>query len=164
MRTSRTGRKFSLGCRLALLLLACLPATLFAGEPRLEVIEFSSRALRNNPLHDPAVRSVAVFLPAQSTNGARLPVVYYLPGFGNSSESFIRNSNAWLKLTQKLADEITPMLLVVVDGRTRWSGSQYLNSTAQGNYADYVCEEIVSQVESRHPATAQGVHLSLIHI
>ena len=158
MQTNRTGRKFNLVGRLALLLvLAGVPAKVFSGEPRLDVIEFSSRALRNNPLHDPTVRSVAVFVPAQGTNGARLPVVYYLPGYGNSSESFIRNSNAWLKLTQKLADEITPMLFVVVDGRTRWGGSQYLNSSAQGNYADYVCKEIVSQVESHYPAAKRGV-------
>jgi S-formylglutathione hydrolase FrmB len=156
MRTNQTGRKFSLGCRLALLL-ACFAANVFAGGPRLDAIEFSSRMLKSNPLHDPAVRSVAVFVPAQCTNGARLPVVYYLPGYGNYSGNFIRNSNAWLKLTQELADEITPMLLVVVDGRTRWGGGQYLNSAGQGNYADYVCKEIVCQVENRYPAATQGV-------
>ena len=160
MRRNRIGRKFSVGCRLALLLallLACFAAKVFAGAARLDVIEFSSRALKNNPLHDPAVRSVAIFVPAQYRNGARWPVVYYLPGYGNYSGNFIRNSNAWLKLTQEMADEITPMLLVVVDGRTRWGGGQYLNSTGQGNYADYVCKEIVSQVEGRYPAATQGV-------
>jgi len=40
-----------------------------------------------------------------------------------------------------------------VDGRNRWGGSQYLNSSAQGNYADYVCDEIVSRVESRYGIT-----------
>ena len=45
------------------------------------------------------------------------------------------------------------MLLVVVDGRNRWGGSQYLNSPAQGNYADYVCDEIVSLVENRYLIT-----------
>jgi S-formylglutathione hydrolase FrmB len=154
MQTTQIGRKFSRGCRLALLL-ACFQV--FADEPRLDIIEFSSHALKNNPLHDPAVRSVAIFVPAQYKKGARLPVVYYLPGYGNYFENFIRNSNAWLKLTQKVADEITPVLIVVVDGRTRWGGGQYLNSAAQGNYADYVCREIVLQVESRYPAATQGV-------
>ena len=63
----------------------------------------------------------------------------------------------WLKITQQIADEITPMALVVVDGKTRWGGSQYLNSAAQGNYEDFVCDEIVAVVESRHPATTNGV-------
>src|ERR1039457_2046238 len=149
MTTNRTGRRFNFICHLALLL-ACLPAKAFAGEARLDVIEFSSEALEKNPLHDLTARSVAVFIPLQYTNGARLPVVYYLPGFGNHSENFIRDSNVWLKFTQKIADEITPVLFMVVDGRTRWGGSQYLNSAAQGNYADYVCKDIVSEVEGRY--------------
>jgi|GEM_PF-355734 len=128
-----------------------------AGEARLEVLQFDSPALKNNPLHDPSARPVAVFLPAQATNGARLPVIYYLPGYGNSTESFIRNSNVWTQFTQKIADDITPMILVVADGKTRWGGSQYLNSAAQGNYADYVCDEIVAAVEARHPLPVAGV-------
>jgi enterochelin esterase family protein len=124
---------------------------------RLEVITLQSRALKNNPLHDSATRLVPVFLPAQATSGSRLPVIYYLPGYGNSADKFLLNSNLWLKFTQKISDEITPMILVVADGKTRWGGSQYLNSAAQGNYEDYVCDEIVSAVESRHPAPTHGV-------
>ena len=125
--------------------------------PRLDVIKFAGRALNGNPLHDPVVRRIAVFIPAQYTNGERLPIVYYLPGWGGSSENFIRDQTHWRALTQKLADEVTPMLLVVVDARTHWGGSQYLNSPAQGNYADYVCQDVVSEVESRYPAPTNGV-------
>jgi S-formylglutathione hydrolase FrmB len=133
------------------------PFILSAGETRMEVITLDSHALRNNPLHDPSLRSIPVFLPAQATNGARLPMVYYLPGYGNSADNFISDSNGWLKFTQQVADEVTPVVLVIVDGKTRWGGSQYLNSAAQGNYEDYVCDEIVSAVETRHPAAANGV-------
>lgn len=138
-------------------LLFLLPLLLHAGEAHLEVIHFNSRVLKNNPLHDPASRDVAVFVPAQLTNGATSPLVYYLPGYGGSSEDFIANSNAWLKFTQKIADEITPLVFVVVDGHTRWGGSQYLNSPAQGNYEDYVCDEIVKVVETQHPAGNRGL-------
>ena len=122
-------------------------------EARLDVIEFPSRVLKNNPLHDPSIRRVAVFVPDQITNHVALPVVYFLPGYGNSSDGFINDSNAWCKFTQKLADEVTPLLLVVVDGRNRWGGSQYLNSPAQGNYADYLCDEIVPLIEARYRIT-----------
>jgi len=144
--------------RLLLFLLAVLLFTMArAGQPRLDVIEFESDALKGNPLHDPVVRPVAVFIPAQYTNRNRLPIIYYLPGWGGSSEDFIKNRNRWLALTQKFADEVTPMILVVVDGRTRWGGSQYLNSPAQGNYADYVCKDVVPEVESRYPAPTNSV-------
>ena len=140
-----------------LMLAAWLAARLPASAGRLEVLTLDSVKLRNNPLQDPATRQVAVFLPDQITNGKRLPLVYYLPGFGGSPGNFINNSNIWSAFTQKLADELKPVVLVVVDGRTRWGGSQYLNSPAQGNYEDYICEEIVAAVEARYPAPTQGV-------
>jgi S-formylglutathione hydrolase FrmB len=143
-----------IACWLALVLAAPVGS---CSQARLEVIQLESRALKDNPLHDPASRLVPVFLPVQATNGARLPVVYYLPGFGNDSAGFIRDSNAWLRFTQKVADEVTPVVIVMVDGKTRWGGSQFLNSAAQGNYEDYVCDEIVRAVESRHPVPESGI-------
>ena len=139
------------------LLVVWLMPLLPAGAGRLEVLTLDSVRLKDNPLHDPTKRQVAIFLPSQSTNGARLPVVYYLPGFGGSPGSFINNSNVWSAFTQNIADEIKPVVLVVVDGRTRWAGSQYLNSAAQGNYEDYICDEIVPAVETHYPVPTNGV-------
>ena len=119
-------------------------------EPRLEVLELSSRALKHNPLGDPVTRRVAVFVPEQATNGVLLPIVYYLPGFGGSAENAIKDSARWLKTTEALANRGTPVVIAIVDAKTRWGGSQYLNSAAQGNYADYICNEIVPLVEQRH--------------
>src|ERR1017187_6488748 len=119
MTQSPTGRTFEIYfCVTVLLWLAFAPAGLFAADARLEVVTLRSRALKNNPLHDPDTRPVPIFLPAQATNGARLPVIYYLPGYGNSADNFIKDSNVWLMLTQKIAAEITPMVLVVADGKT----------------------------------------------
>ena len=119
-------------------------------EGRLEVLELSSRALRHNPLGDPVTRRVAVFTPEQATNGVPLPVVYYLPGFGGSSESAIKDPTRWRKTTEELAAAGNPVVIAIVDAKTRWGGSQYLNSPAQGNYADYICDEIVPLVERRY--------------
>jgi enterochelin esterase family protein len=128
-----------------------------AAEPRLDTIEFASQTLQGNPLHDPTVRRVAVFIPSPYAATNPLPIVYYLPGWGGSSDNFITGQKQWIARNQTFADEVTPVLLVVVDGRTRWGGSQYLNSPAQGNYADYICREVVREVESRYPAPAGGV-------
>jgi S-formylglutathione hydrolase FrmB len=49
------------------------------------------------------------------------------------------------------------MLIVVVDGWTKWGGSQYLNSPAQGNYADFVCQEAVAAIEALYPVPASGI-------
>ena len=144
--------------RWPLLLALCLFSTLLCAEPRLDVVEFSSRALRNNPLKDPIVRRLAIFLPSQATHQMPIPVVYYLPGYRGSSESYIKGSEKWLAYVQKLADQQMPVLLVIGDCRTHWGGSQYLNSPAQGNYDDYISKEIVSLVETRHPKIASRKH------
>jgi len=141
------------GALLLLLAVAWLPA---AGAS-LEVITLHSAALKNNVLHDPDTRLVPIFLPAQATNGMPLPVLYYLGGYGSSAAKIVANSNSWLNYVQKVADDGTPVILVVADGWTHWGGGQFLNSPAQGNYADFVCDEVVHAVESRHPVPATGV-------
>jgi S-formylglutathione hydrolase FrmB len=148
-------RKLARPFILWLLLLALQLSALAA--PRLEVITFDSHVLKGNPLHDPTVRSVAVFLPSQAVPGTRLPIVYYLPGYGGAPGGYISHSNVWLNFTQSLADDVTPVALVIVDGRTRWGCGQYLNSPAQGNYEDYICDEIIPIVEARFPAATNGV-------
>ena len=143
-------------CPLFALMMLCISVRA-AEAPRLEVIDFESPSLKNNPLHDPVRRKIAIFVPSQCSNNCRLPIVYYLPGFGGSSDGFIRRSNQWLAFTQKLADEVTPMLFVAIDARTRWGCSQYLNSPAQGKYASYICDDVVREVEKRYPAPLNGV-------
>jgi len=146
---------FRTGGRLLVALCWLIPTSSRAGA-HLDVLDFESRILKGNPLHDPNFRRVGVLVPAQYTNDVALPVVYYLPGYGDSSETFINDATNWIRFAQKLAEEVTPVLLVVVDGRNRWGGSQYLNSTAQGNYADYVCDEIVARVETRYHLITTG--------
>jgi len=130
-------------------------ANALAGPPvaRIEVLEIPGRTLRGNPLNDPVVRRAALFIPQQAKAGEALPVVYFLPGYGASSEDFIAQGerSAFAELVQRLADDGLPLVIAVPDCRNRWGGSQYLNSTAQGNYADYVADEIVGEVEAKHP-------------
>lgn len=144
---------------LALGLLVTCPAR----SAQLVVLSQNSVHLAHNPLHDSSARQTAVFVPSQFTNGAALPVVYYLPGFGNSSASFIAHSNSWCEFVQSLADHTAPVIFAVVDARTHWACSQYLNSPAQGDYADFICDEIVSSVEARFPSCARAQRIIAGH-
>lgn len=121
---------------------------------RFETIEVAGETLRGNPLNDPVARRVAIFAPRQAKASEPLPIVYFLPGFGGSSEEFIAQGerSAFAALVQQLADGGLPLVIAVPDGRNRWGGSQYLNSPAQGNYADYIADEVVAAVEKKYPA------------
>ena len=123
-----------------------------------EALEVPGVTLKGNPLGDPTVRRVAVISPGNARPDQPLPILYYLPGWGGSSEEYLRGAQTpFSALAQELAVRVA-----VVDGRTRWGGSQFLNSTALGNYADYVSDEVVRTVEARY-ALASGRRLIAGH-
>jgi S-formylglutathione hydrolase FrmB len=126
-------------------------------EATADVLEFTSTNLVGNPLHDPAQRRALICLPSNVASNAAAPIVYFLPGFGNSAEKFLKNKATWLRFVEKVSTEIGPMRLVIIDGHNRWGGSQYVNSSAQGHYADYICDELIGRVEARYRIPKTGV-------
>ncbi len=115
--------------------------------------------LRGNPLGDPSERRVAVSIPATVSADSPQITVYYLPGYGGSSEQFLGpNASPFSRSLRDLAVEGIHVRLVVVDCRNRWGGSQYLNSSAQGNYADYVLNEVIPSVEKHFGAPPSSQH------
>jgi enterochelin esterase family protein len=52
------------------------------------------------------------------------------------------------------AGKIAPMIVVMPDCFTHYGGSQYINSTATGNYEDYLTEEIVPFVDGNFSTIA----------
>jgi pimeloyl-ACP methyl ester carboxylesterase len=118
----------------------------------LDVLKIPGTTLRGNPLGDPAERRVAVFAPEGTKADAPMAMVVYLPGWGGSSEDVIpQGRGAWFgRVLDRLAAEGLPLRLAVVDGRSRYGGSQFLNSSATGNYSDYVADEIVPALKARY--------------
>jgi S-formylglutathione hydrolase FrmB len=142
---------------LLIFVLAFAALTTARADAQTEILEFTSTNLQSNPLHDPATRRALICIPSQLTSNTPAPVVYYLPGFGNYADKFIKNKAMWQTFVEKVSREVTPMRLVIVDGWDHWGGSQYINSSAQGNYADYVCDEIVSRVETKYPVATNKI-------
>ncbi len=124
---------------------ALVAASLSASAAQLEVVNIAGAKLRGNPLGDPAARRIAVFKPDGAKDDALLPLVVYLPGWGGSSEDAIaQGPRAWFgEVVDQLAARGMPFRIAVVDGRSRYGGSQFLNSGATGSYAAYVADEIV---------------------
>jgi S-formylglutathione hydrolase FrmB len=136
----------------ALFALLTLAAPLQAA--RLEILRIEGATLRDNPLGDPAARRVAIFVPDGSQNSAPLPLVIYLPGWGGSSEDAIAAGQRDFlgQVVDRLAKEGHPVRIASVDGRSRYGGSQFLNSTATGKYADCVADEIQPALLARYAA------------
>ena len=125
------------------------------------VIEhFTSRALADNPLGDPATRKLPILLPpGYDTSGRRYPLIVALTGFTGSGPMLL-NVSPWQPNLQERVDYLTadgrlpPAIFVLPDCFTRYGGSQYLNSAAIGRYEDYVVDEIIPFVDAKYRTIA----------
>lgn len=131
----------------------------------LVVLEHVSRILRGNPLGDPHVRKLAVWLPPQYDGGGRrrFPVLYDLVGFtgtGISHTNWKPFSDNVPERAAKLVHErkMGPAIIVFPDCFTAFGGNQYVNSSAVGRYADYLTREIIPFVDCEFRTRAGREH------
>jgi len=126
-----------------------------------------SEALRDNPLGDPSVRILPVYLPpgyAQETRS--YPTVYFLAPFMGSGVMEL-NSNPFDETLQTRLDrliragQIPPMIVVLPDPMTRYGGAQFLNSSAVGRYSDYLLE-VVEWVDEHYRTKPTRDHRALM--
>ena len=116
--------------------------------------KFESQLLKNNPLNDPFVRDLAVYLPPSYSSGREdYPLVVCLSGFTGSARSWF-NFQAWVpaidqRMDRLVAGGVGEMILVFPDCFTRLGGSQYLDSPAIGPYRSYLVNEILPYVEAK---------------
>src|SRR3954469_15315393 len=136
---------------------------------RLVILEHASKVLRDNALRDPHVRKLAVWLPPQydeaagGNRGKRFPVLYDLVGFMGSGLSHVAwknfNENVPERLSRLVHEKAMPPVIVVFpDCFTALGGNQYVNSSAIGNYADYLTKEIVPFVDREFRTLASRDH------
>lgn len=120
--------------------------------------EFHSQALEGNPLADPATRRVPVYLPAGYDPSKRYPALYLLAGFGSRGLRFL-NDDLWQENIPQQMDRligegrVRPLIVVMPDASTRYGGSQYVNSSATGNYEDHILE-LVQFIDAKYSTLA----------
>ncbi len=132
----------------------------------LVVLEHTSKILKDNPLGDPHVRKLAVWLPPQYDEGAgkrRFPVLYDLVGFTGSGLSHTNWKPFGDNVPERAArliheQKMGPAIFVFPDCFTALGGNQYVNSSAIGNYADYLTREIIPFVDREFRTLASREH------
>lgn len=130
---------------------------------RVVIEQIESRALAGNRMGDPHVRQIPVYLPPGYDAGrARYPVIYWLHGFTGIGLSAI-NRNPWVPslpecMDRVLAAGVPPAILVMVDGFTKFGGSQYLNSDANGRYEDFTAGEVVAHIDKAYRTLPLAAH------
>ena len=137
------------------------------GDPgKVVVLEHTSEVLKDNPLGDPHVRRLAVWLPPQYDGWRgrmRFPVLYDLVGFTGSGLSHVGWKPFGDNVPERAARLIRegrmgPVIIVFPDCFTALGGNQYVNSSAIGNYADYLTQEIIPFVDAEFRTLAGREH------
>src|SRR5690242_13571852 len=133
------------------------------------VLEHVSRVLEGNPLGDPHVRRLAVWLPPQYDQGAtakrgrRFPVLFDLVGFTGSG---LAHTN-WRPFDENVPERLArltherklgPAIVVFPDCFTSMGGNQYVNSSAIGNYADYLVDELIPFIDREFRTLGRREH------
>ena len=134
---------------------------------RIERLTIDSAALRGNPLGDPPVRELPVYLPPGYDAGGRFPVIWNLTGFTGFGAMQLNRAGWGEGMDQRLdrligADDCPPVIMALPDCFTRLGGSQYLDSTATGAYETHLIEELVPAVDRALRTRAAAAHRGVL--
>jgi len=132
------------------------------------VVEHVSKILADNPLGDPHLRKLGVWLPPQydgagTVTKRRFPVLYDLVGFTGSGLAHANWKPFGDNVPERAArliheKKMGPVIIVFPDCFTALGGNQYVNSSAIGRYADYLTKEIVPAIDREFRTLASREH------
>jgi len=119
-----------------------------------------SVALKGNLLGDPAERIIDVYVPA-GHDGKSLPLLVDLVGFTAGGPVHTNWKNFSENLPERLdrlsgTGAMKPCVVAFPDCFTKLGGNQYVNSSAMGNWDDFLLKEAVPFVERQFGCGGAG--------
>jgi len=129
----------------------------------LEQLVVESEALAGNPLGDPVRRPLYVYSSpgVAAKRASDAASLYVLQGYTGQLDLWLARKPFEPTFVERLdalfsdPEAGCPEAVVVfVDAWTALGGSQFLNSSATGNYTDYICDEVIAFVDERYPTAA----------
>jgi S-formylglutathione hydrolase FrmB len=119
-----------------------------------------STHLAGNLLGDPSERDLFVYLPpGYEDSGRRYPTAYLLHAFGGTADRVAHpptDEKWWAPPIEDVFDPVfgrmgtAPMIVVIPDGWTRYGCSQWVDSPVNGNFDQYVLDDVVGYVDAHH--------------
>ena len=140
---------------------------------KLVILDHDSKILADNPLGDPHVRKLAVWLPPgydegavrgqeraarPPLSGAVRPRRLHRLGPRAPQLAAVRRERARARRAAHPRAEMGPCIIVFPDCFTCLGGNQYINSSAIGRYADYLTRELIPFVDREFRTLASRDH------
>ena len=134
---------------------------------RIETITLDSKAIANNVLGDPTERQIAVYLPeGYDQSDETYPLLVDIVGFTGSGLAHV----GWKAFAESVPQRVERLIserrmgnviIAFPDCFTSLGGNQYINSSALGNWADFLTAEMIPALESqfrvRPGAASRGI-------
>lgn len=119
-------------------------------------LSMASKLLKGNRLKNPTRRQLIVYTPPQDLTTEAMPCVLFLPGFGGGPEKWSQKDFPGYRLMDYLIlkGSLPPAMLCCLDGMTRLGGSQYVNSSLNGSFADHITSEILPWLQKKFNCSA----------
>jgi S-formylglutathione hydrolase FrmB len=132
---------------------------------RLDEHTIESDLLRENPLNDPHVRPLWVYVPPgyDDQPDRRFPSIYVIQGYTGHIAMWW-NRTPYRQPFPEAADlvfagrQAPPAIVVYVDAWTAYGGSQFVDSPGTGRYHSYLCDEVVPWVDARYRTLPSPEH------
>ncbi len=132
---------------------------------RVDTPWLESRVLQGNLPGDPTRRMLPVYLPPGYDDDPawRYPVIYVLAGHGGSGPLMLAPT-AWSESFPERIDRLItsgamqPCIAVLPDCFTIFGGAQYINSSALGQYEDYLLDELIPYVDKTYRTKPERDH------
>lgn len=121
----------------------------------MNMIKIEAPSLAKNLVAEPAERTIYVYLPpSYGSSEKRYPVVYYLPGYGDSSIIGFRLPDDMDSLIE--SGEVQEMIIVIASGDSKMGGSFFVNSPVTGNWEDHIVKDVVGYVDANFRTLPQA--------
>lgn len=123
-------------------------------------IAIESKSLRGNPLGDPTNRSIIILTPDRIKSGS--PLLIGLSGFGGNNRSFLNFSplyDGFGQIVDVLYErkQLNDAIIALPDGFAKVGGNQYINSSAVGNYEDFIIKDVIPYIKGEYDVGNIGV-------
>ncbi|MBL0345046.1 alpha/beta hydrolase-fold protein [Candidatus Villigracilis affinis] len=121
----------------------------------INTIKISAPSLKNNLVGEAAERTIQVYLPpSYGIPDKHFPVVYYLPGYGDSGMIGFNLPDSMDRLVSD--GKVNEIIIVVANGMNKLGGSFYTNSPVTGNWEDFIAQDVVGYVDGHFRTLAQA--------
>lgn len=144
------------------LLISSVSTVAFAVNGEVVYPKIPAPSLENNLLGTPSTQEIAVYLPpTYNSTDNRYPVLYFLPGFGESIRSWTEGEFQGFKMgtamnTLLSGGEYGDMIVVIISGMNFLGGSFYVNSPVSGNWEDFIVNDVAGFIDSNYRTIKQA--------